>query len=213
MAEVDSVNISYTLFRFDPAHSRFVPVQVPAANGPGGNCDGMINVTLHPAEHTLDSACRGGPAWYLDAYRVRADGSLYLYQTSAMLDDDVAALIDTATGDGPPSLRLTYDAQGHLIDRRPQRYEGGTATLVVRVPKLPLYDAPPDAAHPSLPATPTRRYVVAGDRLELTGASEDAAWLRVRFHSPRAGAIDGWIRSTDGMPARITPASGASAGT
>ncbi|WP_269112898.1 hypothetical protein [Burkholderia territorii] len=38
---------------------------------------------------------------------------------------------------------------------------------------------------------PTRRYVVAGDTLELIGSSVDFQWLKVRRREPRGGAVQG----------------------
>lgn len=47
----------------------------------------------------------------------------------------------------------------------------------------PLHDAMSDV--------PTRRYVVAGDTLELIGSSVDFQWLKVRRREPRGGAVQG----------------------
>ncbi|MEK6347977.1 MAG: hypothetical protein V4764_10895 [Burkholderia sp.] len=189
------VNEAYQVFLYDPAARRFTRLRAPSGKARQGSCGDLTNLDAKPAERTLYSSCRSGPVWYSDAYRYRADGTLYLYQSSQDLPMGLQPSIVEGPGadGGPASVRLTYDALGKVVGSQPQAYGGGAVGLKVGVPKLPLHDGPRDG--------PTRRYVVQDDTLDLIGASADAAWLQVRFHNPRAGRIDGWIKSDDAIPA------------
>ncbi|MDR8730872.1 hypothetical protein FEQ05_04651 [Burkholderia pseudomultivorans] len=181
------VNASYGVYLYDAARRRFEPLRMPAGNMPQGNCGDLVNLDAKPKERTLYSSCRGGPMWTTDAYRFDGNGRLYLYQASETIPDDVVTLlgVDETAGQGPPSMRITYDAHGRRIARRPDAYGGGTVTFKVRAARVPLHDAASDA--------PTRRYVVAGDTLELVDASADFRWLKVVYRNPHAGAVTGWI--------------------
>ncbi|VWB91831.1 hypothetical protein BLA6993_04380 [Burkholderia lata] len=188
-ATLGMVNDSYGIYLYDPARQQFEPLRMPASNMPHGNCDDLINVQAKPKERTLYSSCRGGPIWYTDAYRFDASGKLYLYQSSEAIPDDLRDLLDTDSG--PSSMLLTFDAQGKRVSRRPDAYGGGTVTFKVRPARLPLHDAMNDA--------PTRRYVVAGDTVELIDASADFQWLKVRYRNPHAGAVQGWVSAKEAM--------------
>lgn len=181
------VNASYGVYLYDPARRRFEPLRMPAGNMPQGNCGDLVNLEARPKERTLYSSCRGGPMWTTDAYRFDRNGRLYLYQASEAIPDDVIALlgIDESAGEGPPSMRITYDAHGARLARRPDAYGGGTVTFRLRAARVPLHRAANDA--------PTRRYVLAGDTLELVDASADFRWLKVVYRNPRTGAVTGWI--------------------
>ncbi|HIC7208206.1 XAC2610-related protein [Burkholderia stabilis] len=181
------VNESYGIYLYNTARQQFEPLQMPAANMPHGNCDDLINIDAKPKERTLYSSCRGGPIWYTDAYRFDGNGRMYLYQSSEAVTDDLRGLLD---GDnGPSSMLLTYDEHGKRVSRRPQAYGGGTVTFKVHAARLPLHDTMSDA--------PTRRYVVAGDTLELIDASDDFQWLKVRYRNPHAGAVQGWVSAKE----------------
>ncbi|TCW83092.1 hypothetical protein C5O80_18605 [Burkholderia sp. SRS-46] len=184
-ATLGQVNRSYQIYLYDAARQRFEPLRMQTDNAPHGNCDWLINVAVKPKERTLYSACRGGPIWYTDAYRYDGSGRLYLHQSTEAIPGDVSMLLDVTVGDGPPSMLLTYDVHGRRISRRPEAYGGGKLTLKVGVERLPLHDAMTDA--------PTKRYVVAGDTLELLDASADFRWLKVLYRNPRVGAVSGWI--------------------
>ncbi|MEN8515217.1 hypothetical protein [Burkholderia sp. RS02] len=185
------VNENYGIYLYDAARQQFEPLQMPASDMPHGNCDGLINVEAKPKERTLYNSCRGGPSWYTDAYRFDAGGRMYLYQSSEATPDDLRDLLD---GDsGPSSMLLTYDEHGKRVSRRPQAYGGGKVTFKVRASRVPLHEAMNDA--------PTRRYVVAGDTLELVDATADFKWLKVVYRNPRVGAVTGWISAKDAMPA------------
>ncbi|WP_322025721.1 XAC2610-related protein [Burkholderia sp. BCC1977] len=186
-AMLGMVNESYGIFPYDAARQRFEPLKLPAADTPHGNCDGLINVQAKPKARTLYSACRGGPIWYTDAYRFDGNGRMYLYQSSEAIPDDLRDLFD---GDaGPSSMLLTYDEHGKRVSRRPDAYGGGKVTFKVRPARLPLHDAMNDA--------PTRRYVVAGDTLELIDTSADFQWLKVLYRNPRGGSAQGWVSAKD----------------
>ncbi|WP_414446698.1 FG-GAP repeat protein [Burkholderia sp. 22PA0099] len=189
------VNEAYQVYLYDPAAHRFTPLHAPSGNARQGSCGDLTNLEAKPAERTLYSSCRSGPVWYSDAYRYRADGTLYLYQSSQDLPIGLqTSIVEGAAADGgPASVRLTYDEHGKVVGSQPQAYGGGEVGIKVAVPKLPLHDSPHDG--------PTRRYVVQDDTLDLIGASADVAWLQVRFHNPRAGRIEGWIKSDDAIPA------------
>ncbi|CAB3764497.1 hypothetical protein GQ57_18095 [Burkholderia sp. MSh2] len=188
-AMLGMVNESYGIYLYDPARQQFAPLQMPAANMPHGNCDDLINVQAKPKERTLYSSCRGGPIWYTDAYRFDAGGKMYLYQSSEAIPDDLRDLLD---GDsGPSSMLLTYDEHGKRVSRRPQAYDAGKVTFKVRPARLPLHDTMAD--------TPARRYVVAGDTVELIDASDDFQWLKVRYRNPHAGAVQGWVSAKEAM--------------
>ncbi|MCA8094959.1 hypothetical protein LGM65_29490 [Burkholderia anthina] len=181
------VNESYGIFPYDAARQQFEPLKMPAPDMPHGNCDDLINVQAKPQERTLYSACRGGPIWYTDAYRFDGNGRMYLYQASEAIPDDLRDLLD---GDsGPSSMLLTYDEHGKRVSRRPDAYGGGKVTFKVRPARLPLHDAMNDA--------PTRRYVVAGDTLELVDASADFQWLKVLYRNPRGGTAQGWVAAKE----------------
>ena len=188
-AVLGMVNENYGIYLYDPARQRFEPLKMPAGNGPHGNCDDLINVQAKPKTRTLYSSCRGGPIWYTDAYRFDGNGKMYLYQTSEAIPDDLRDLLD---GDsGPSSMLLTYDEHGGRVSRRPQDHDGGTVTFKVRPARLPLHVAMADA--------PTRRYVVAGDTVEVIDASDDFRWLKVRYRNPQAGAVQGWVSAKEAM--------------
>ncbi|MDR0246662.1 MAG: hypothetical protein LBJ65_34140 [Burkholderia sp.] len=181
------VNESYGIYLYDAARQQFEPLHMPANDMPHGNCDDLINVDAKPKERTLYSSCRGGPIWYTDAYRFDASGRMYLYQTSEAIPDDLRDLLDGESG--PSSMLLTYDAHGKRVSRRPQGYDAGKVTFKVRPARLPLHDAMTDA--------PTRRYVVAGDTVEVIDASDDFQWLKVRYRNPHAGAVQGWVNAKE----------------
>nr|WP_240647286.1 MULTISPECIES: hypothetical protein [Burkholderia cepacia complex] len=101
--------------------------------------------------------------------------------------DDLRVAIDVDSG--PSSMLLTYDAQDKRVSHRPDAYVGGTVTFKVHPARLPLHDAMTDA--------PTRRYVVAGDTLELIDASVNFQWLKVRYRNPHAGAVQGWVSAKE----------------
>ncbi|WP_412025372.1 XAC2610-related protein [Burkholderia cepacia] len=186
-AMLGMVNESYGIYLYDAARQQFEPLRMPANDMPHGNCDDLVNVVAKPKERTLYSSCRGGPIWYTDAYRFDTSGKMYLYQSSEAITDDLRGLLD---GDnGPASMLLTYDAHGKRVSRRPEAYGGGKVTFKVRAARVPLHDAMSDA--------PTRRYVVAGDTLELVDASTDFQWLKVVYRNPRVGAVQGWISAKE----------------
>ncbi|WP_322084675.1 XAC2610-related protein [Burkholderia sp. BCC1972] len=188
-ATLGMVNDSYGIYLYDVARQRFEPLRMPASNMPHGNCDDLVNVAAKPNERTLYSACRGGPIWYTDAYRFDAGGKMYLYQSSEAIPDDLRDLLD---GDsGPSSMLLTYDAHGKRVSRRPDAYGGGTVTFKVRPARLPMHDAMTDA--------PARRYVVAGDTVELIDTSADFQWLKVQYRNPHAGVVQGWVSAKEAM--------------
>ncbi|WP_319000721.1 XAC2610-related protein [Burkholderia metallica] len=188
-ATLGMVNDNYGIYLYDAARQQFEPLRMPAGNLPHGNCDDLVNVVTKPKVRTLYSSCRGGPIWYTDAYRFDAGGRIYLYQSSEAIPDDLRDLLD---GDsGPSSMLLTYDAQGRRVSRRPDAYGGGTVTFKVRPARLPLHDAMNDAL--------TRRYLVAGDTVELIDASADFQWLKVRYRNPHAGAVQGWVSAKEAM--------------
>ncbi|KAF1058245.1 hypothetical protein DX980_24650 [Burkholderia gladioli] len=200
-ATLGMVNERYQVYLFDAASRRFVPLGLAPGSDKLGNCGDLTNLDAKPAEHTLYSSCRSGPIWYTDAYRYRADGVLYLYQASRELPQEVQDLVDGKPDDGPASLLVSHDASGKVIGRKPQAYGGGEARITVAVPKLALHDGPHEG--------PTRRYVVAGDKLALVGANDAMTWLQVRFSNPRAGAIVGWIKVSEASaPAQAAAASG-----
>ncbi|WP_175978076.1 SH3 domain-containing protein [Burkholderia sp. BCC1047] len=183
------VNETYGIYLYDAARQRFEPLKMPAGNGPHGSCDDLVNVEAKPKARTLYSSCRGGPIWYTDAYRFDGNGKMYLYQTSEAIPDDLRELLDGESG--LSSMLLTYDERGKRVSRRPQDHDGGTVTFKVRSARLPLHDAMTDA--------PTRRYVVAGDTVELIDASDDFRWLKVRYRNPQAGAVQGWVSAKEAM--------------
>ncbi|MEK2605477.1 XAC2610-related protein [Burkholderia arboris] len=183
------VNENYGIYLYDAARQQFEPLQLPAKNMPHGSCDDLINVEAKPKERTLYSSCRGGPIWYTDAYRFDAGGKMYLYQSSEAIPDDLRDLLDGESG--PSSMLLTYDEHGKRVARRPQGYDAGKVTFKVSPARLPLHDAMTDG--------PTRRYVVAGDTVEVIDASDDFQWLKVRYRNPHAGAVQGWVSAKEAM--------------
>lgn len=192
-ATLGQVNREYQIFLYDAAQRRFEPLRMASEKGPNGNCDGLWNLSPDPKARVLNSSCRGGPMWYTDAWRYRADGRLYLYQASAPLPDEVNALFDSAEDSGPDSILLTYDETGRVVAREAQAYGGGKVTMKVKVARLPL--------HETAQSTPTKRYVVAGDALDVLNVSDDGSWLKVRYRNPRGnprpGAVMGWVAASE----------------
>ncbi|CAG9200293.1 conserved exported hypothetical protein [Paraburkholderia tropica] len=188
-ATLGQVNREYQIFLYDDAQRRFEPLRMASEKGPNGNCDGLWNISPDPKTHVLNSSCRGGPMWYTDAWRYRADGRLYLYQADAPLPDEVNALFGLPEDSGPDSILITYDETGHVVAREAQVYGGGKATMKVKVARLPLHERAQD--------TPTKRYVVAGDILDVLDVSDDGSWLKVRYTrpsgNPQAHAVTGWV--------------------
>lgn len=45
--------------------------------------------------------------------------------------------------------------------------------------------------HDEADATPSKRYLIEGDRLELTGISEDQQWLNVQHRTAKKGVVEG----------------------
>jgi len=198
---VGMVNSSYQIYLYEPATSRFVALAQPAEKIPAANCDDLSEIKLKPAEHVLISSCRSGPAWYTDAYRYRADGRLYLYQTDRLLsDDDVLAALkggknQRAANSDPSLFVITYDEHGQAIAESIQDYEGDMhsnrqgdrVTITVGADRLPLYEDTSEQ--------PTRRYLVKGDVAEVVDVNE--LWLKINYHRPQKGVVSGWVKATD----------------
>lgn len=180
---VGMVNETTQVFLYDPASKQFAPLPLPPAEGkPLGNCDMMSAVTVEAKQKTLTSACRGGPMWYGDTYRYSPAGRLYLYQ----VQESLPVQIGSEDADGAPAWVVSsYDADGKKTEQHVTAYDGGKATLKVPVARLTL--------HEKADATPSKRYVIKGDLLELTGISDDQQWLKVQYHTARKSVIDGWV--------------------
>lgn len=184
------VNESTQVFLYDPASKQFAPLQLPPAEGkPLSNCDMMSAVTVDAKQKTLTSACRGGPIWFGDTYRYTPAGRLYLYQ----VQENLPPQIGTDDDDGAPAWVVSsYDADGKKTEQHVTAYNGGKATLKVPLDRLALHD--------KADATPSKRYLIKGDLLELTGISDDQQWLKVQYRNAKKGVIEGWVSMAELNP-------------
>ena len=195
-ASVGQVNEAVAVYRYDARTARLQPLAAPT--GTPANCDGLWSLSVDAPTRTLVSTCRGGPMWYTDFYRYQGE-RLYLYRAEQLLMLDTQALaavlaIDKGGADaGPLAVWTTYDAAGRVLEHAigdglaapasgvPLRATGAR----VVPPRLALYGAVGDAA--------TRRYLVAGDRVELL--DERDGWLQVRYRNPTRGPVTGWVQA------------------
>ena len=196
-ASVGQVNEVVTVHRFNPATGAFAAW--PAPSSPHASCEGFWSLAVDAATRSLTSACRSGPMWYTDVYRV-GEGRPYLYRAERvlMLDPNaVAQVLSIATTDddsGPLAVWSTYVADGRVLERALGR---GLDVPVSGVPLTPL-QAHVAAARLPLHAAPgdtgTRRYLVAGDAVAVL--DERNGWLQVRYQNPSRGPVLGWIEVT-----------------
>ncbi|NIJ68125.1 SH3 domain-containing protein [Xanthomonas sp. 60] len=196
-ASVGQVNEVVTVHRFDPATAAFAAW--PAPSSPHANCEGFWSLAVDVTTRSLASACRSGPMWYTDVYRV-SGGRPYLYRAEHVLMLDPQALAQVLAiahpdGDsGPLAVWSTYAANGDVLESALgpglDVPVSGAPLVPLRaqvVPaRLPLHAAPGD--------TRTRRYLVAGD--EVAVLDERDGWLQVRYQNPRRGPVLGWIEVT-----------------
>lgn len=194
-ASVGQVNEAVAVYRYDARTARLQPLAAPT--GTPANCDGLWSLSVDATTRTLVSTCRGGPMWYTDFYRYQGE-KLYLYRAEQLLMLDPQALaavlaVDEGGDDaGPLAVWTTFDAAGSALERA---IGDGLSPPVSGVPlrgrnarvapaRLALFSAVGDAS--------TRRYLVAGDRVELL--DERDGWLQVRYRNPTRGAVTGWIQ-------------------
>lgn len=184
------VNEMTEIFLYDPAHKEFVPLQLPATEGkPQANCDPLSTVTVDAAQKTLASSCRGGPIWTADTYRYTPAGQLYLHE----VQDSLPMPLQTDDPDGAPAWVLrSYDANGKQTAQRITAYNGGKAMMKVPLDRLTLHDKPD--------ATPSKRYLVKNDPIEIKDISDDEQWLKVQYVNAKKGVIEGWIAVADIAP-------------
>lgn len=180
---VGMVNETTQIFLYDAASKQFKPLQLPSDDSkPQGNCDAMSAVTVDARQKTLSSACRSGPIWFTDAYRFAPSGQIYLYQRQETLPMQIV----TEDPDGAPAWEISsFDADGKRIEKHLTAYGGGKATLKVPLDRLVLHDTPD--------TTPSKRYLIKNDRVELSGISDDQQWLKVLYRNAKKGVIEGWI--------------------
>lgn len=195
-ASVGMVNEAVAVYRFDPVSGGFSALQ--AQTHGHDNCGGLMGLTVDAVTRTLTSSCRSGPMWYTDQYRF--DGTkLYLYRSEDVLR--LGDALDTAlqweqTGEqGPLAVWRTHDASGHVLDSAiadglsapasGEPLRGQQATVVPA--RLFLFDRPGAAS--------TKRYLLQGDRVEML--DEQDGWVKLRYHNPKHGAIEGWINVSD----------------
>lgn len=196
-ASVGQVNEAVAAYRFDARTARLQPLAPPT--GTPANCDGFWSLRVDVPTRTLVSTCRGGPMWYTDFYRYQGE-KLYLYRAEQLLMLDPQALAAVLAMDeggedaGPLAVWTTFDAAGRVLEHA---IGDGLSPPVSGVPlrarearvvpaRLALYRAVGDAD--------TRRYLVAGDRVELL--DERDGWLQVRYRNPTRGPVIGWIQLT-----------------
>jgi len=195
-ASVGMVNEAVAVYRLDPASGGFRALQAEAHGH--DNCGGLMGLTVDAATRTLTSSCRSGPMWYTDQYRF--DGTkLYLYRSEDVLrlGDalDTALQWEQADEQGPLAVWRTHDVSGHVLESAiadglsapatGEPLRGQQATVVPT--RLFLFDRPAAAS--------TKRYLVQGDRVEML--DEQDGWVKLRYRSPKHGAIEGWINVND----------------
>lgn len=193
-ASVGQVNEAVAVFRYAPGLGRLQPLMAPA--GTQASCDGLWSLSTDASTGSVVSTCRSGPMWYTDVYRYQA-GQLYLYRAERLTllegrdlasllaikpDDDAGPLAVWTSWDAAGRVRETAISDGLVMPGHDAPLHGVQARVVP--PRLPLY------THPGDPAT--RRYLVAGDAVELR--DERDGWLQVRFQSPTHGQVTGWVK-------------------
>lgn len=192
-ASAGQVNEAVAVYRYDVASGRLQALRVPS--GTQANCDGLWSLSVDVPSRTLISTCRGGPMWYTDLYRY-AGKALYLYRVERMVQLETPAVeavldVEVAEEAGPLAVWSTLAADGRVLEHA---VAGGLAVPAHGVPlkgvaarvvasRQPLHTAPGD--------TDTRRYLVAGDRVELL--DERDGWLQVRYRNPSKGPVLGWV--------------------
>ncbi|WP_459041393.1 SH3 domain-containing protein [Stenotrophomonas sp. PSU-St19] len=194
-ASVGMVNEAVTVYRFDPSSAGFRALQADTHGK--DSCGDLMGLSVDAATRTLTSSCRSGPMWYADQYRF-SSATLYLYRSESvlMLGDTVNAALQWEQTDeqGPLAVWRTYDPAGRVLESAiadglgappdgPLR--GQQATVVPA--RLFLFNRPG--------ASSTKRYLVQGDRVELL--DEQDGWLKLRYHNPKQGAVEGWINVND----------------
>lgn len=194
-APVGMVNEAVAVYRFDPASAWYRALQADTHGK--DSCGDLMGLSVDVATRTLTSSCRSGPIWYTDQYRF-AGATLHLYRAERvlMLGDTLNAALQWEQTDeqGPLAVWRTYDAAGRVLESAiadglgappdgPLR--GQQATVLPA--RLFLFDRPG--------APSTKRYLVQGDRVELL--DEQEGWLKVRYHNPKSGAVEGWINVND----------------
>ncbi len=191
-AVLGQVNESDEVYLFDPVARRFGKLNIP--EGAPVNCEGFTNLQVDAKTRSLTSACRGGPMWYVDQYRYDDTGRLYLYRAERMLQSDPVNVVplDQEIEGNPLAVWTTYAPDGKAIERMvgdalslPPAGALKPLRARVAIDKLMLHDAPGGPV--------TRRYLLKGDAVDVLDASDDDAWLKLRFHNPAKGDIDGWV--------------------
>jgi hypothetical protein len=196
-ATLGEVNETYQVFNFDPHSGRFVELRF-ATTAPV-NCDGLSNLKPDAKSRILYSSCRGGPMWFTDAYKFDASGSMYVYQSTRLINSDAVQKMfapESGVEDVPGWLLLTYDKRGKIIGRSmmAHAYETHESQGRVSVEKLPLYDRP---AHDQ-----TRRYLVRGDLFDAQDISDNEEWLKIAYRNAAKGKVEGWINVSEATTAR-----------
>lgn len=195
-ATLGQVNEANRVYLYDPGNGGFRELQVPS--NAEGNCGGFWSLAPDAASKTLTSSCRGGPLWYSDVYCY--DGPrLCLCRAMRRVYLDVERLAPVLALEGAQDIPVlgvwsTYDPAGKVLERAlgsaldtpgdGKSLLGHSAGVVPA--RLPLHDRPGEAA--------TRRYLVAGDRVELLDIDEQENWIQVRYLNPARGAIRGWVQ-------------------
>lgn len=193
-ATVGQVNEAVVVHLYDPASGRFRELAPPT--GVAVNCEGFWSLSPDAASRTLTSSCRSGPMWYSDVYRY--DGPrLYLFRSMRVVRLDAEELsqvlaLDVPAGQGPLAVWSTYAPSGSVLERAigdglelPDHAAALRGNAAVVVPaRLPLHAHAGDAS--------TRRYLVAGDRVELL--DEAGGWLQLRYRNPSRGPVLGWVK-------------------
>lgn len=194
-AAVGMVNEAVAVYRFDAGSGELRALK--AETHGKDNCGDLMGLSVDAATRTLTASCRSGPMWYTDQYRF-AGTQLYLYRSESvlMLGDTLNAALHWVQTDeqGPLAVWRSYDAAGRVLESAiadglgapPDGPLRGQEAWVLAA-RLFLFDRPG--------ASSTKRYLVQGDQVEML--DEQDGWVKLRYRTPKQGAIEGWINVND----------------
>lgn len=194
-AAVGMVNEAVAVYRFDAGSGELRALK--AVTHGHDQCGELMGLTADAAARTLTASCRSGPMWYTDVYRFNGP-QLYLYrgENVLMLGDTLNQALHwkETESQGPLAVWRTYDLAGKVLESAiadglgapPNGPLRGQQAWVLPA-RLFLFDRPG--------ASSTKRYLVQGDRVEML--DEQDGWVKLRYRTPKQGAIEGWINVND----------------
>lgn len=195
-AAVGMVNEAVAVYRFDAGSGEFRALK--AVTHGHDQCGELMGLTADAGTRTLTASCRSGPMWYTDVYRFNGP-QLYLYrgENVLMLGDMLNQALHwkETESQGPLAVWRSYDPAGKVLESAIGDGLGAPASgaplrgldATVVPARLFLFDRPG--------ASSTKRYLVQGDQVEML--DEQDGWVKLRYRTPKQGAIEGWINVND----------------